>query len=138
MYHVHVNVALYMNTNHSPGKFVLGENQYFTLQYAHYLFLIVQPAMLQHMLDNIVSILVLQEQLNTRHLLYTYFITWINLSVEACSSIRMGSVCSAVQFSRIRCITLQPYGCVAKSNTWLQKALMMNCSWLGLTHSTHF
>jgi len=111
----------------SPGKFVLREHQYFTLQYTNNFFLVIQSTMFQHMLNDIVPILILQEWVVKNSNLFTkWFITWINLSVEACSSIRIGSVCSAVQFSRMRCITLQPYGCVAKSNTCPQKALMIN------------
>lgn len=39
-------------------------------------------------------------------------------SVCACSSAKIGAVCSGVQCSRMRCITLQPYGWVDKLYTW--------------------
>lgn len=47
-------------------------------------------------------------------------LTCTSCSVCWCSSSRIGKVCSAVQCSRIRWITLQPYGWVESTNTLKQ------------------
>lgn len=44
-------------------------------------------------------------------------LTCTSCSVCWCSSSKIGKVCSAVQCSRIRWITLQPYGWVESTNT---------------------
>lgn len=59
-------------------------------------------------------------------------LTCTSCSVCWCSSSKIGKVCSAVQCSRIRWITLQPYGWVESTNT-LKIGLQTKLNQLKLT-----